>query len=63
MSAERLDFTSLVAGIVVIALGALLLLDRVGAIDIGFGYLGPALAATIGAMLLASGLSRGAGQR
>lgn len=63
MSAERLDVTSLVAGIMVIALGALLLLDRLGAVDIGFGALAPALIATVGAMLLASGLSRGAEQR
>lgn len=63
MSAGRLDVTSLVAGIAVIALGVLLLLDRLGPIDVGFGYLGPALLATIGAMLLASGLSRGAGRR
>jgi hypothetical protein len=63
MSADRLDVTSLVAGIVVIALGGLLLLDRLGAIDLGFGVLGPALVGAVGAMLLASGLSQGAEQR
>ena len=63
MTADRLDITSLVAGVVVIALGALLLLDRLGAVDIGFGALAPALVGTVGAILLASGLSRGAEQR
>ncbi len=63
MSADRLDITSLVAGIVVIALGALLLLDRLGVVDIGFGALAPAMIGTVGAILLASGLSRGVEQR
>lgn len=63
MSADRLDVTSLVAGLVVIALGALLLLDRVGAVDIGFGALAPTLIGTVGAILLASGLSRGTVRR
>ena len=60
MSAPRLDLTSLVAGLAVLALGVLLLLDRLGTLDLGFGYLAPALAAVAGAILLASGLSRAA---
>ena len=52
------DWTSLAAGLVLIALGALLLLDRTDAIDLRFGYLWPALLAAVGAIMLASGLSR-----
>lgn len=61
MSARRIDLTSMVAGIAVILLGALLLLDRLGALDVGFGYLAPALVAVAGAVLLASGLARAGG--
>jgi hypothetical protein len=52
------DLTSLVAGAVVIALGILLLLDAGGGIELRFGVLGPAVCAALGAILLASGLSR-----
>ena len=55
------DWTSLAAGLVLIALGALLLLDRTDAIDLRFGYLWPALLAAVGAIMLASGLSRRGG--
>jgi hypothetical protein len=55
---RSIDWTSLAAGLVLIALGSLLLLDRIDAIDLRFGYLWPALLATVGAILLASGLSR-----
>ena len=58
---SRIDWTSLAAGLVLIGLGALLLLDRVEALDLRFGYLWPALLAAVGAILLASGLSRGGG--
>lgn len=58
MPAREIDRTSLVGGVAVIALGTLLLLDRIEVLDLGFGYLWPALAATAGAILLASGLSR-----
>jgi hypothetical protein len=53
----RLDLPSLISGLVVIGLGTLLLLDRLDELDLQFGWLGPALAATIGAMLLAAGLA------
>jgi hypothetical protein len=56
---REVDVTSLVAGFVIAALGTLLLLDRVDALDLRFGYFWPALTATIGAILLASGLTRG----
>ena len=52
------DWTSLTAGLVLIGLGSLLLLDRVDALDLRFGYLWPALLAAVGAILLASGLAR-----
>lgn len=55
--ARSFDTVSLVAGIVVIALGGLLLLDRLEAIDIGFGYLFPLLTGAVGAILLAGGLA------
>lgn len=54
---DRIDIPSLVAGLVVIALGTLLLLDRLDVLDLRFGWLFPALAAAIGAILLASGLA------
>ena len=55
---RQVDWTSLSAGLVLMALGSLLLLDRAEAVDLRFGYLWPALLAAIGAILLASGLSQ-----
>jgi hypothetical protein len=52
------DLTSVVAGICVAALGVLLLLDAAGTFDLRFAVLGPAACAAMGAILLASGLSR-----
>jgi hypothetical protein len=43
---------------VLIALGTVLLLDRLEMIEIGFGVFGPVLFAALGAMLLVRGLSR-----
>jgi hypothetical protein len=59
VTGHRVDVTSLVAGVVITALGTLLLLDRTDVLDLRFGYFWPALTATIGAILLASGLTRG----
>ncbi|MEX2196230.1 MAG: hypothetical protein WD844_13170 [Thermoleophilaceae bacterium] len=57
---RRPDTTSLVAGIAIMALGTLLLLDRMDDLDLGFGWFLPLLAATVGVILLVSGLaSRG----
>ncbi len=53
---RRLDRTSLVAGLVVTVAGAILLLDRVDALDLRFGYGLPLLFAVVGAVLLAAGL-------
>jgi hypothetical protein len=50
------DRTSLVAGLAIALLGTLLLLDRTGVLDVGFGYAAPAVTATVGAILLAAGL-------
>ena len=55
---HRPDPPSLVSGIVLIALGTVLLLDRLEVIEIGFGVFGPLLFAALGAMLLVRGLSR-----
>ena len=52
------DITSLVSGLSVVGLGVLLLLDATGAFDLRFNVLAPAACAAIGAILLASGLSR-----
>jgi hypothetical protein len=52
------DPVSLVAGAVIAALGGLLLADRVDALDLRFGSLTPVVLAAVGAILLASGLSR-----
>ena len=54
----RPDITSLVAGVCVAALGVLLLLDAAGSFDLRFAVLGPAACAAIGAILLASGMTR-----
>ena len=55
---KRLDITSLVAGMAVIALGIAVLLDRSGAVDMSFAELAPIVLAVVGAILLASGLTR-----
>jgi hypothetical protein len=53
---RRVDRTSLVAGVVILISGIVLLLDRVEAIDLRFGYGLPLLIAAIGAILLTAGL-------
>lgn len=50
------NVTALVAGLALIALGALVAMDADGSLDLGFAYMGPALVAALGAILLASGL-------
>jgi hypothetical protein len=57
------DVTSLVAGLALTAFGTLLLLDRLGELELGFGWTMPALAATVGIILLVSGLAAGRGER
>jgi hypothetical protein len=55
---RRPDITSLVAGICVAGLGVLLLLDAAETLDLRFAVLGPAVCAALGAILLASGMTR-----
>lgn len=55
---RSVDRTSFVAGLAFVGLGTLLLLDRLGAIDLRIGLALPALLVTVGAILLTSGLSR-----
>ena len=55
---RRLDVTSVVAGVCVTTLGVLLLLDASGTIELRFAVLGPAVCAALGAILLASGMTR-----
>jgi hypothetical protein len=57
MRRERADRTLIAAGLATVALGALLLLDQTGVIDVRFDYMLPAVLAAIGAVLLAAGLS------
>ena len=52
------DLTSVVAGIAVVALGVLLLLDASGTLDLRFAVLAPVACAAMGAILLASGMTR-----
>lgn len=54
----HVDVATLVSGLVVIALGTVLLLDQLGELELTFGWLGPLLAAAVGAVLLASGLAQ-----
>ena len=55
---RQLDVPTLVGGLAAIGVGVLLLLDSVGALHLGFGWLGPALFAAVGAYLLAGGLAQ-----
>lgn len=57
MRRGRADRTLVVAGLATIALGALLLLDRLGALDLRFEYMAPAVLAAIGIVLISAGLS------
>ncbi len=57
-SAADTDVPSLVAGIAVLALGVVLLLDATGALALSFAVFAPAACAAAGAILLARGLSR-----
>jgi hypothetical protein len=58
MAAKRLQVAPLVAGIGVILVGVLALLDAQGVISLSFAVLAPLACAIAGATLLASGLTR-----
>jgi hypothetical protein len=55
---QRTDIVSLVAGVAITVIGIAVLLDRTGVLDMGFAALAPITLAVIGAILLASGLTR-----
>jgi hypothetical protein len=48
-----------VAGLAVLALGGVLLLDALDVFDLSFAAFGPVACAATGAILVANGLSRG----
>ena len=52
------DPPSLVAGLAVVVLGVLLLLDDGGSLDLSFALFAPVACAATGAILLAAGLNR-----
>jgi len=54
----RPDVPALVAGLAILVLGGVLLLDAVGAIELDFGSFAPLACAAVGAILLANGLAR-----
>ncbi len=51
------DPASLVSGLIVIALGGLLLLDQAEVLDLRWEYMTPAVLAAVGGILLACGLA------
>jgi hypothetical protein len=53
------DIPSLVAGIAVLVLGLILLLDATDALALSFALLAPLACAAAGSILLARGLTRG----
>ena len=55
-----IDAPSLVAGLALVAFGIVLLLDQTGTLRLSFAATAPIAFAVVGAILLASGLSRGA---
>ncbi len=57
MSKRGFDPASLAAGLAVCVLGTLLLLDQLEVLRLSFGYMAPALLATVGVILLAAGLA------
>jgi hypothetical protein len=59
----RLDLLSLAAGAVIAALGALILLDSSGAIDLTVGWVAVALTGGVGGILLVGGLADGDADR
>ena len=53
-----IDRGSFAAGVVLIGFGSLLLLDRVGVLDLRFAYFWPTMLAVVGSILLALGLTK-----
>jgi hypothetical protein len=61
--AVKFDWVSLASGAVVAALGALVLLDSSGALDVSLGWIAVVLTGAVGVILLLSGLLDGGGDR
>jgi hypothetical protein len=61
--AVKFDLVSLASGAVVAALGALVLLDSSGALDVSLGWIAVVLTGAVGVILLLSGLLDGGGDR
>lgn len=51
------NVTAFVAGLILVVLGVLLVMDADGNIDLGFSFMAPTVMAALGAILLASGLA------
>jgi hypothetical protein len=54
---QGVDRVTLLAGVVIIAVGGLLLADQVSGLELDFGWLGVIFTGAAGAILLASGLA------
>ena len=54
----RPDIPALVAGLAVLTLGAVLMLDALGVFDLSFASFAPVACAATGAILIANGMSR-----
>jgi hypothetical protein len=59
----KADVVSLASGAVIAALGALVLLDSSGALDLSLGWIAVVLTGSIGVILLLSGLVGGGPER
>jgi hypothetical protein len=57
----RFDPVSLASGVVIAALGALLLIDSAGGFHLPLGWMAVVLTAAVGAIFMLSGLRRGDG--
>jgi hypothetical protein len=56
---RRADVPSVVAGLALVALGAVLLADALGSLDLSLAGASPLVCAAVGSVLLATGLTRG----
>jgi hypothetical protein len=54
---RSVDPVSLIGGLVISALGGLLLLESGGSVDLGWGWFLPVVAAAVGAILVVWGLA------
>jgi hypothetical protein len=57
----RFDPVSLASGVVIAALGALLLIDSAGGLHVSLGWMAVVLTAAVGAIFMLSGLLRANG--